>query len=217
MVCQPLDVLSQPVGVEPLDRLNDLGVERRATRLEQTAVRHVVSQAVLERVSKLRVEARFVQKLGGLESAEVSSKGVIRPVGDDRQDGVRHVLADDRGGLEELLLLGRQAIDPGRQHRLRRRRDLNGAERAGQAVGATIAGQQSDLDQRSDALFKEEWVPVGSVDQECFQVTERSVIASDSRQQVIGALGRQRINLELGVVGLATPAVAVLRSVVDQQ
>ena len=38
-----------------------------------------------------------------------------------------------------------------------------------------------------------------------------------SRREVVGALGRQRVDPELPIVGLAAPAVLVLGTVVDQQ
>ena len=65
---QPLDVLVQAVGVQPLDRLDDPAVQRLAALLEQAAVRDLVGQGVLERVLRLGIEADGVEQLGGLES-----------------------------------------------------------------------------------------------------------------------------------------------------
>ena len=58
VVGQPLDVLVQPIAVEPLDRVHDPGVQSASALLEQAAVRHLVGQRMLERVLQIREEAR---------------------------------------------------------------------------------------------------------------------------------------------------------------
>ena len=92
------------------------------------------------------------------------------------------------------------------------------ASGAGQAVGAALADQRAGLDQRRGRS------PPGRTG--CPR-SARSAAPSAARsdgsspssagQQLVGALGRQRVDPELGVVALAAPGVAVLRAVVDQQ
>src|SRR5215472_4161156 len=63
VVGESFHVLSEPVGVETLQRLDDARVERAPPRLEEAAVGHFVRQRVLERVLELREEARLVDEL----------------------------------------------------------------------------------------------------------------------------------------------------------
>ena len=140
VVGQALDVLGEPVGVEALDGLDDPGVERAPALLEQAAVGHLVGERVLEGVLEVGEEARLVEELGGLEVGE--AVGAARPSGSSAiacEQGDGHVLADDRGGLEEALVLRRQPVDARRQDRLHRRRDLDGVRRLRQPVGAALA------------------------------------------------------------------------------
>ena len=81
----------------------------------------------------------------------------------DLRDGVEqhegHVLADDRGRLEQLFVVRREPIDPRRQDHLHRCRNLDRLDRPGEPIGAALAGQRPRLHECPDALFDEEWVP----------------------------------------------------------
>ena len=59
VVGEPLDLLRQPVAVEPLDLLDDSSVDGAPAIGEETAVGHLLRQRVLERVLRLRKEARL--------------------------------------------------------------------------------------------------------------------------------------------------------------
>jgi hypothetical protein len=76
-VGEPIDLLGQPVTRERFDGLHDPRVQRAAPVVEQTAVRHLVGQRVLERQLKLRKQAPLVEELGGLELRQAVPQLVI--------------------------------------------------------------------------------------------------------------------------------------------
>ena len=120
VVGEPLDLLREAIGVKRLDSLDDPRVQRAAPLLEQAAVGHLMGERVLERVLEIREEARLVEKLGRLETRETAPQRSSADVRDRLQQRERHVLADDGGGLEQPLVLGREAVDASREDRLRR-------------------------------------------------------------------------------------------------
>ena len=175
VVGQALDVLDEPVGIAPLDRLHDLAVQPSTALLEQAAVGDVVRQSMLERVLDVREHARFVEKLGGLEPPDRGVELGLALPGDRLEQPERNVLPDDRRRLEDSPVRGRQPVDAGGQHGLHRRRDLDGREGPCQPVGTALAGQRSGLDERPHALLQEERVPLGPLDQHALERVERSV------------------------------------------
>jgi hypothetical protein len=56
-------MLTQSVRMEPLDCLENAGVERAAPFLEKARVDYLLSQCVLEGVLELGEEPRFVEEL----------------------------------------------------------------------------------------------------------------------------------------------------------
>ena len=137
-------------------------------------------------------------------------------VGDDPQERERHILPDDGGSLKQPLVLGWQPVDPRRQDRLRRRRDLPRLRRPRHPIGPPIPNEHLGLHQRLHALLEEEGVALGPLDQRALEGLERPVLAQQGGEQLFGGLGRQRIDPELGVVGLAPPRVLVLGTVADE-
>ena len=73
------------------------------------------------------------------------------------------------------------------------------------------------LDQGADALLQKEGIPLGPLDQDRFDPRRAGVVAEEAIEQLAGARRRQRVETELGVVGLAAPAMLVLGAIVDQQ
>ena len=126
-----------------------------------------------------------------------------------------HVLADNGGRLEQLLVVRREPVDPGRQDHLDSRRDLDRLDRPRQTIRAALPGQRPRLHQRADALLDEEGIPAS--DQQSLEGLQRRVIAQESCQELARALGRERVEPQLTVVGLVPPAMLVLGPVVDQQ
>jgi hypothetical protein len=78
MVRQPLDVLSQPVGIEAFDGADNPGVQGLAAVLEQRPVGDFMGERVLEGVFGIRKEARLVQKLGRLQTREPPLHRILR-------------------------------------------------------------------------------------------------------------------------------------------
>ena len=131
VVGQPLGLLGDALGREPLDGLGDAGVQGAPPLVEQAPVRDFVGERVLERVLEVRKEPGLVEELRGLEVRQLGAHLVLRRVGNGQEQRQGHVLADDRGGLEQALGLGRQAVDARGQDGLNRGGNLSAARRAG--------------------------------------------------------------------------------------
>ena len=87
----------------------------------------------------------------------------------------------------------------------------------GEPVGAALAGQGRRLHQGPHTLLEEEGIRFRPLDQELLERAEGRVGAEERIEQLVGALGRQGIDPELAVVGLAAPGVLVLGAVVDEE
>ena len=127
-----------------------------------------------------------------------------------------HVLADHRGRLQQPLGLDGQAIDARGQHRLHGGGHLDLLDFPREAIVTAIARQHLGLGEGVHALFQEERIALGALDQELLERPQARVVAHQRPQQLLGALGRQRIDAELGVVALAGPAVLVFGPVAHQ-
>ena len=130
-----------------------------------------------------------------------------------RRSGARHLCngleerqghfgADDRGGLQELLLLRWQPVDARRQHRLHCRRHLDTRQRLRQMIGPLIADQYLRFHQGAHALLQEERVPLSALDQALFEWLQTRPVSQEALQQGLGAGRGQRVEPELGVGGL---------------
>jgi hypothetical protein len=119
--------------------------------------------------------------------------------------------------LKEALVLRREPVDARGQDRLGRGRDLEALGCLRQPMCASLTRQDLRLDEGPDALFEEERIPLGSLDQEPLERLDGRVLTEQSPQEFIGRLGWQRVDAELPVVALPAPAVLVLGPVVDEQ
>jgi hypothetical protein len=72
---------------------------------QQRLIGHLLGQGVLEGVGALREEARLVEELGGLEVRQTAMQRRLGQLGNGLQQGQGHLGANDRSGLQELLLL----------------------------------------------------------------------------------------------------------------
>ena len=68
VVSQALGVLGEAVGVERLDRADDLRVQRTPSLVQDAAVGDLVRQGVLERVFEIRKQPCLVEELRGLQA-----------------------------------------------------------------------------------------------------------------------------------------------------
>jgi hypothetical protein len=75
-------VLSEPAGVETLDRIDDSRVEIAPALAEEACVRHLVGQRVLEGVLRLGEQGRLVQELGSAQPGERSAECGLRGISD---------------------------------------------------------------------------------------------------------------------------------------
>jgi hypothetical protein len=176
-----------------------------------------VGEGVLEGVLVLQEEARFIEELGRLEMREATMQRRLGPLGDGLQQGQRHVGADDGGGLEQALLLGEQAIDARGEHRLHCHRHVQAVEGHDQTISPAFAHQYPRLDQRLHAFLQKEGIAFGARDQQGREGREAGVVAEQGLQQFVGARRRQRVEPQLRVIGLAAPAVLILRPVIHQE
>ena len=84
-------------------------------------------------------------------------------------------------------------------------------------VGPTLAGQGCRLHQGPHTLLEEEGIGFRPLDQNLLERAEGDVGTEQRIEQLVSVLGRQRIDPELAIVGLAVPRVPVLGAVVDKQ
>src|SRR5262245_47325707 len=98
---EPLNLLSQTLGIQPLDGLDDPDVERSPSVLQHACVDDLVCERMLEGVLEVRKEARLVEELGSLEVHEAPAEIILWQVCHGEQKGERNILPDDRGRSEE--------------------------------------------------------------------------------------------------------------------
>ena len=63
MVREPLDLLGQSTGVEPLDGLDDPRMQGAPAVGEQASIRHLVGQRMLEGVLDIAARGLFIDEL----------------------------------------------------------------------------------------------------------------------------------------------------------
>ena len=107
---------------------------------------------------------------------------------------------------QETLLLGRAPVNAGREHRLHRRRYLDGL--AGTAPGGRPPAprQRAGLHQGADALLQEEGIPFGTLDEEGLEGCQAGVAPQERVEEFVGIRRRQRVESDLGIVGFAPQA-----------
>src|SRR5262249_22255963 len=99
-------------------------VQRPSPVLQQPSIRDLVGQRVFEGALELREEMGLVEEVRCLKAGEPVTKLLVFYVSNRFQERERDVFADHRGSLEQPFVFWLEAVDAGRQDRLRRRRDL---------------------------------------------------------------------------------------------
>src|SRR5207245_295579 len=79
---ETLDLSAEPIRMEYLDRVDDPCMKRPPPLLQQTSVRDLVRERVLEGVLEIRVEPALVEELGRLESVESAAERLLRQLRD---------------------------------------------------------------------------------------------------------------------------------------
>jgi hypothetical protein len=200
---QPLGLLGDALGRESLDGLGDVGVQGALPVVEQPAVRDVVGERVLERVLAVRKEPGLVEELRGLQVSQLGPHLGLRRVGNGQEQRHGHVLADDGSGLEQSLGLRRQAVDTRGQNGLNGGGDRQVLDGPGEPVGAALADEGRRLHQSPHTLLEEEGIRFSALDQQLLERAEGRVRAEERIEQLVSALGRQGVDTELAIVGLA--------------
>ena len=217
VIREALDMLGEPVVAVLLDGFEDPRVELPSSRLEQTRVGDLVRQRVLEGVLDVGEEASLIEELDAPQVCEPSSERVLFQAGRGLKEDEGDVLADHGRGLQEAFLLRRQSVDPGGEHGLNRRRDLDVLERLREPMRAAPAGEHVCLDERPHVLLEEERIAIRSLDEKALERIEARISPEEMVKELISACGRERIDPQLTVVGLPAPGMPVLRAVIHEQ
>ena len=217
MMSEAFKLLDHPVPGERFKGRDNAGMQYPPPLLQEAAVGHLLGEGVLEGVDQLGKQARLVQELGVLEMREAQAERLFRQLRHSLEEGQGHLGADDRRGLEQALLLRGQAVDARRQDGLHRGWYLNGRQGVRQAVGSRLAHQGTGLHQRPHALLQEEGIALGALDQQLGEGRQTRIVPHEGLEEGISAGRGQGVQPQLRVVGLAPPAVPVVRPVVDQQ
>ena len=142
---EPLDVIVEPTGVEPLDRLHATQVKLATALGQQARVDDLVDERVLEGVLEGRGNRGLVDEFGRHEAAQRPTHDVLGQVDDGLHDREGHILADHGSTLEQGLLVRRQAVEASED------KLLDGV-RYGERVGAVVANGQGQFFQEEIAL-----------------------------------------------------------------
>ena len=142
-----------------------------------------------------------------------SAAGVVERL----EEGQGDVPPDHGRGLEEPLLLARQAVDARGQDGLHGRRNLDALDGAGEPVGAGPATEGTGVDEGAHALFEKEGVAAGARHQQRLQRAEAGVVAQKRLEQSVGAVGGEGVEAELEIGALARPRMAVIGAVGHQE
>jgi hypothetical protein len=190
MVGEPLRLLTQAIRVVPLDGGDDGGVELPATIVEESSVGDLMGQRVLERVFQIGKQAGLVEELGRLQVEEPATQLLLGELGNGEEEGEGHVLADDRGRLEKLLVLRLQSVDPRGQDGLHSGGNVDRIDGPGESIGPTLSDQGARLHERPHAFLEEERIPAGPGNEGRLERLDRGVWSEQRQEQLVGALGR---------------------------
>ena len=80
-----------------------------------------------------------------------------------------------------------------------------------------LAGERLCLDEAAHALLEEERIAGRAFDQQLLEWRQRRIVSEKCRQELLGALVRQRLDSHLFEVRRVTPRVPVLGAIVHQE
>ncbi len=217
VVGEALGELVEPVGVMLLDRLGDARMQGAAMPQQHPLIGDGVGQRVLEGVFGAGRQVDLVEELEALQLGQPAAQILIGGLGDGFEQGQRHVLADDRGDLQQGAMLGRQPVDAGGEHGLDGARDLDLVGGLRQAKMDRLADQHAGIDEGADDLLEEERRALGPLDQPLAQRREMLAVAEMMAQEGVGGFGFERIDADLRVVAPADPAMLVFGPIGDDE
>src|SRR5262245_43548195 len=151
-----------------------------STLLQQAAVRDLVGERVLEGVLDIRVEPGLVDEFAGPEVVESTMQRFVLKSGDRPEQDQKHVLADDRGDLQEALVFRWKPVYRCRQDCLDRGRNLDRLHRLREPIAAALSCQRLRLHQRLNALLQEE--RIAAPDQKLLERFQAGIVAEERLQ-----------------------------------
>jgi hypothetical protein len=111
VVRQPVVDVVEPSGIQGLEGSSRCRMQRASPRGDEALVGHLLGQGMPEGVLEIGEEPALVEELRGLELRQTPAEHVLGLLGDGLEESKRDVLADNRGSLEQPLVLGREPVD----------------------------------------------------------------------------------------------------------
>jgi hypothetical protein len=213
---ESLDEIGGRRGGAALQRGEHSPVQGAPAVVQEAAVRHLVGQDVAKRVDGLGKEGLLLEQLGLAQPSERRPHLIPGQLGHRLQEPARHVLADDRRGLHDALVPGRQAVDARLEHRAHRRRDVDRPHRAFQPVPAARAGQRAALRELAHRLLQEEGVAAGALDQEPLERRQVRASAHQRVQQPGRGVRAKRLQVDARGACSREPSRVIVRSIRHQ-
>ncbi len=158
----------------------------------------------------------LVDELAELQVVEHSAQIVVGASGDGAHEAQRELLADHSQRLEQIFLIGRQAVDARSENCLHRGRNVQLGQRLGE-MRHPVAHQRPLVEQHLHRLFHEKGVALRLLDDHTLERRHLRVLAEQSGEHLLRALLAQRIEPQLRVVSLAVPLMRILGTVIDEQ
>src|SRR5215469_12648957 len=112
MVREPFRLLDDSVSRYPFQHLDNVGMQHTPSLQQETAVGHLMRESMLEGVLEVGEERGLVEKLRCLQTGQLSTYLMLGRVGNRQEQRHWHVLADDRGRLNQSLGRRVKTIDP---------------------------------------------------------------------------------------------------------
>ena len=201
VVGEPLDLLADvPLRVEALHGLGDARVQRAPALVEQARVGDVVDERVPERVHGIGKERGLGEELGPAEAGEPVAHRLGGRVRHRLEQRHRHLLADHRGGLEQVLLVGRQPVDARGEHGPDAGRHLERARRRAPPGRRPASPASTPVSTRLRTRFlEEERVAAGALGDEAadrrglLRAAEQTVEQRARARPGAGARARMRV------------------------
>src|SRR5262247_653237 len=120
-------------------------------------------------------------------------QGVFGQLSNGLEQRQRDLSANDRGCLEEPLLLGWQPVDARCQNCLYRGGHLQALDELCQAISSWFADQHASLDQGAYAFFQKEGIALGTLDQQPLEGRQAGVGAKQGLEKFVSTGGPQRV------------------------
>ena len=208
MVGEQLGELGRALAARLLDPRRQLGMSAAALPARQAGIGHVADEDVLEDELALPGERRRRAIEHELAAAERPQHRVeVVRTREPRHRAVPEDAADDSRALRDPLLLWRQQVEPGEDHRLHVVRDLDVLDRRDRTPTAVLVHEQPLVDQVTDDLLEEERVPLGPLEDPLAHGRRQPVDVQQGRDETCALLARQRVERQRAEAATTTAPV----------